>query len=180
MAKFNYFDYRERRTDKLSKDEQEDLVFDLINAFGLMNNSVDSALLLQDLLTESEIKNLAKRLRIAKLLLADQTHEQIVSEIHCSYATVGKVASWFNMGGQGLRRVIQRLPKRRKTYQPHRIPGVGYGLPQILLHYTSGALEKNEKKKLEKFLQDVGSKALIDRDIREEETLRRAAKKLKK
>ena len=68
MGKFNYFLYKEKRFEKFSVDEQQDLVFDLINAFALANNPLGSALLLQDLLTEDEVRDLAKRLRIAKLL----------------------------------------------------------------------------------------------------------------
>jgi len=44
MGKFNYFTYKEKGLDKFSTDYQQDLVFDLINAFALANNPLDSAL----------------------------------------------------------------------------------------------------------------------------------------
>ena len=52
MSKFNYFNYQQRRIEKLSPAEQADLVFDLINAFALMSTPADTALLIQDLLTD--------------------------------------------------------------------------------------------------------------------------------
>lgn len=168
MGKFNYFYYKEKRFEKLTPAEQEDLVFDLINAFALMRNPVDAALLMQDLLTEKEVYNLAKRLRIAKLILEGWKQEDIVKELHCSYGTVAKVKIWLTNAGQGLTKVIRKLPERKKVYRPRRMPGVGYGLPQILLHYASAYMTKKEKERLEKFLGEMRSKAATDRDFREE------------
>lgn len=172
MAKFNYFPYRERsKLEKLSPAEQADLLFDLINAFVLMRTPVDSTLLLQDLFTETEIRNLAKRLRIAKLLISGRGQEEIVHELHCSYATVAKVNIWLANAGQGLRKIIQVLPKRRKVWRPRKIPGIGYGLPQILLHYASLGLKGKEKKMLEDTLEQLREKSAVDRDFKEEVNL---------
>ena len=80
MAKFPYINPQEKpkRLEKLSKDQQEDLVFDLINAFALTKDPLSSSLLIQDLLTASEIKNLSKRLRIAKLLLKNKLTSRLL------------------------------------------------------------------------------------------------------
>lgn len=168
MGKFNYFTYKEKRLEKFSHNEQTDLVFDLINAFALANTSLDSALLLQDLLTENEIRDLAKRLRIAKLIIAGRKHEDIVKELHCSFATITKVRMWLDNAGDGLKKVIERLPRRRKTYIPKKMPGVGYGLPDILAHHVSAALKEKEEKSLDKFMQNMKTKTSSDKDFKEE------------
>ncbi len=168
MSKYNYFTYKEKGLGKFSKAYQEELVFDLINAFALANNPLDSALLLQDLLTEDEIKDLSKRLRIARLLLGGKTHEEIVQQLHCSYATITKVRIWLNGAGDGLKKVISRLPERRKVSMPKRMPGVGYGLPDILAYYAASTLKTNEQKKLEKFIENMKAKSSNDRDLKEE------------
>lgn len=168
MGKFNYFNYKEKRLDKFSKDEQEDLVFDLINAFSLVNNPYDSALLLQDLLTEGEVRNLAKRLRVAKLILEGKKQEEIVKELHCSFATIAKVSIWLGNAGEGFKKVIKKLPQRREVNIPKRIPGVGYGLPSILDYYISAALKKNERKRITKFIQSMKDKKVSDEDLRDE------------
>lgn len=167
MSKFNYFTYKEKRLDKFLKDEQKDLVFDLINAFSLANNPLDCALLLQDLLTEDEVRDLSKRLRIARLILNGKTHEEIVKGLHCSFATVTKVRIWLENGGEGLKKVISKLPKRRKVNIPKRMPGVGYGLPSIIDYYLSTALKANEQKRLENFLQNMKAKTSSDKDFKE-------------
>lgn len=168
MGKFNYFSYKQKRLDKFSLKEQEDLVFDLINAFALANNPLDCALLLNDLLTEDEIKDLAKRLRIAKLILAGDTHEEIVQEVHCSFATVTKVRIWLNNAGEGLKKIIKKLPERSKTPVIKKTPGVGYGLPDIIAYYISTALKTKEDKSLKKFMTKMQEKTSVDRDLKKE------------
>lgn len=168
MGRFNYIIYKEKRLDKFSRTEQEDLIFDLINAFALVNNPLDSALLLQDLLTEDEIKDLAKRLRIAKLLLTGETHENIVGQLHCSFATVTKVRIWLDSSGVGFKKVLKKLPQRKRAYISKKTPGVGYGLPEIISYYAASTLKNNEDKRLNRFLENIKQKASQDQDLKEE------------
>lgn len=167
MAKFNYFSYKEKRIEKFSARELEDLVFDLIHAFAIVKDPTAAALLVQDLLTEKEVYNLAKRLRIAKLLLSDTKQEDITKELHCSFGTVVKVRQWLTQAGQGLTHVIRRLPKRRTAYRPKRIPGVGYGLPQILYTAASAGLAYKEKAQLASLISGMHAKSSGDEDLRE-------------
>lgn len=168
MGKFNYFLYKDKRLEKLSPQQQEDIVFDLVNAFALTRTPFDTALLVYDLLTEKEVRNLAKRLRIAKLLLSGRTIEEIVREVHCSATTASKVNIWLANSGEGLRNVIQKLPKRKTVYKPKRTPGIGYGLPQIIAYYASSYLEKKERARLQEFLASMRAKTATDKDLREE------------
>lgn len=167
MGKFNYFNYRQKRFEKLTPSEQEDLIFDLVSSFSVLRSPVDAALFLRDLLTEDEVRIIAKRLRIAKLLLAGGKNEEIVREMHCSFATVTKVRMWIDNAGEGLRSVIHRLPKRTGTYQPKKTPGIGYTLPQILLALTSNYFAGKEKKQLQSFLEEMRVKTSGDRDFKE-------------
>ncbi|MBI5620229.1 hypothetical protein HY949_00445 [Candidatus Gottesmanbacteria bacterium] len=167
MGKFNYFSYKEKRLEKFSGNELEDLVFDLINAFALVNNPTSAALLVQDLLTEKEVYNLAKRLRIAKLLLAGTKQEDIIKDLHCSFGTVVKVRQWINGAGKGFAHVMSRLPKQREAYRPHKIPGVGYGLPQILYTAASAGLAYKEKAQLTSLISGMHDKSAGDEALRE-------------
>ena len=167
MGKFNYFETNRKRLEKISPKSQEDLIFDLINAFSLLRTPVNTTLFLRDLLTEDEVKILAKRLRIAKLLMAGQKNEEIVRELHCSFATVTKVRMWLGNAGQGLRSVISKLPSRREIYRAKRNPGIGYGLPDILLALGSEYLVSREKKQLSKFAESMRVKADDYKSLRE-------------
>lgn len=141
-------------------------MFDLINAFSLVRSPTESALLLRDLLTAAEIKNLAKRLRIAKLLVAGKRQWEIQEELRCSFGTITKVSLWLNSGGEGLRRIISRLPKRRKKVT--RVSGrPGYRWPQLLMAVAQDTLTERETHQLKRFLEKISDKEISDRSLRE-------------
>lgn len=102
------------REEKLPKREIEDLTFDLVLAFSKLKSPVEAALFTQDLLTEYEVRTLAKRLRIAKLLLSGKTYREVIDILHTGQNTVGKVAVWLRGAGEGFRKIISRLPEREK------------------------------------------------------------------
>lgn len=141
-------------------------MFDLINAFSLVKGPAESALILRDLLTESEVRNLSKRLRIAKLLVKGKKQWEIQEQLKCSFATITKVSLWLNSGGEGLRRIIARLPKRMPPVT-HVGGRPGYRLPQLLLAAAQHALSERERKQLEKFLDKMNEKAVFDRSFQE-------------
>ncbi len=155
-----------KRLEKLSREEQVDLIFDLINAISLVKNPDETAALLEDLLTSTEIKNLAKRLRIAKLLLAGKTHEEIIDLLHCSYATTAKVNMWLKQRGEGFKKIIAKLPKQYKMPKLPPRP-LTYNLPDTLISLAGMALASNQRQRLEKFADVMDDKAVMDRSFRE-------------
>ena len=156
-----------KRIEKLSKEEQLDIFFDLINAFRIVKSPTDTTLFIQDLLTASEIKNLAKRLRIAKLLLRDEYQRDIAHKLHCSIATVTKVNYWLNQGGEGFKKVIKKLPNKYSI--PENLPHgpIEFHLPQTLLALTQYSIAKNQTKKIEKFSENIEKKRNLDKNLRE-------------
>lgn len=158
---------KEKRPDRLPEWKEQDMAFDLINAFVLAKDSQTVALLLRDLLTTKEVRNLTKRLRIAKLFLSGRKYDEIVDEVNCSLGTVAKVKIWLDQGGQGLQRVIMQLPKRRsKPGRPGGLPG--YNLPQILLATAHEITYQKEQERLNKFLDEMAEKGILDKNIREQ------------
>lgn len=156
-----------KRIEKLSKEEQLDLIFDLLNAFRIVKTPLETAFLLQDLLTAKEIRNLSKRLRIAKLLVSGKTQREIADDIHCSFATIDKVRTWLEQGGEGLRIVIGRLPKRYQM--PKRMPPgpLEYNLPQLLLTLAQYTAAKGQERQLKNFSAEIERKKRLDRQLRE-------------
>ena len=159
-----------KRIEKLSKNELFDITFDLINAFRLVKSPIETAQLLQDLLTVKEIKNLSKRLRIAKLLISGKTQKQIVIELHCSYATVTKVSIWLNQGGEGLRQIISKLPG--KYQKPKNLPRrpLEFQLPQLLLTVAQESLYQNQQRKIQdvrKLYENLNNKRVIDKALKD-------------
>lgn len=157
-----------KRLGKLSREEQLELMFDLINSFSIVKKPVETAFFLQDLLTANEIKNLAKRLRIAKLLLTGLTQRDIADEVDVSTTTVNKVGLWLDRGGDGFKNIIQKLPS--KIAKPDRLPPgpIEYHLPQALIALAKYSVSSSQDKRLEKFMDEVKDKEGLDRGIRKE------------
>lgn len=166
MSRKTYYPSK-KRIEKLPPKELLNVTFDLINAFRLVRTPFETALLMQDLLTAGEIKHLAKRLRIAKLLLNGLTQREIAREVRCSTATVIKVNAWLNRGGDGLRMVIAKLPKRYEM--PEKLPGIAleFQLPQVLLALARYTASKKQTAQLENFWEEVGNKKILDKQLKE-------------
>lgn len=160
------YESRVKRIEKLSKEQQLDLTFDLINAISLVHGPQETALLLQDLLTSAEVKNLGKRLRIAKLLIKGKTHLEIVEEVHCSFASVSRVSMWLNQRGEGFKRIIAKLPKQYTMPKLQNRP-LTYHLPETLIGLAGMALASNQKQRLTKFADSMDDKAVMDRSFQE-------------
>ena len=158
---------QEKRPEKLSKDDVLDLTFDLINVFGQIKSSGDAADLIKDLLTADEIKDLAKRLRIAKLLLAKKSQREIALDLHCSLATVTKVSLWLQQSEGNLERVIGKLPKKYNMPKNLAKIPIEFQTPQALLATAKYLLVRNQDKKMEKFMDKVESKKFTDKILKE-------------
>jgi Trp operon repressor len=169
MAKTTYYQ-KNILIDKTSKKEQLDMFFDLINAFSQAKTPMENALLLQDLLTAGEIKDLSKRLRIAKLILKGSTQREVSQEIHCSVTTVTKVSLWLESGGEGIKNVIKKIP-HKYSYPDKLPPGpIEYHLPSLMVGVTEHLLAENQDKKINelgKIMDNLNSKSLIDKSLRD-------------
>ena len=68
----------------------------------------------EDISTVSEIKALAQRMEVAKMLDQDQTYTEIVKTTGASTATISRVKRCLNYGADGYRLVLDRM----KAEQP--------------------------------------------------------------
>lgn len=144
-----------------------DLIFDLINSFKSIKSAKESAYFLQDILTANEIKNLAIRLRIAKLLLASEKQRDISQELKVSIATVTKISTWLNQKGEGFKQIISRLPfKYEEPTKPIRGP-LEFHLPEVLATSIQYGIAKYQDKKIENFIKVVKEKAILEKKLRE-------------
>ena len=63
----------------------------------------------RDLLSETEALMLARRIRIAKLLLRGTSYEDIIEALHTSEGTIALVHRWLQSGFGGYTNVLPRL-----------------------------------------------------------------------
>lgn len=167
MGKRIYYQ-RNKRLEKLSKEKVLDLTFDLINVFSLAKTPSESADLLKDVLTADEIKDIAKRIRIAKMLITGESQREIANSLHCSLGTITKVSIWLQASGNGLKNIIGKLPKRHKMPDNLAKMSIEFQAPQALFATAKYFLAKKQTEKIEKFMEKVESKKLTDKMLRED------------
>lgn len=164
---------RVKRLEKLSKSDQKSLVFDLLQALVQTKSLSDAALFLQELLTKSETKMLGKRLRIAKLLIAGNTYEEIQAELHTSHTTVAKIAAWLADRGDGFRRILERLPKLTEVKSWHEYSEWDkmkrkyslYFWPELLLEEIMKQANNSQKEKLRDVLIKLDEKSDLHKRV---------------
>lgn len=164
---------RDQRIDKLSREEHEGLVLDLVNAIVGAKSVIDAALFLQDLLTKSEMKVLSKRLRIAKLLIQGMDYREIENSLHVSHSTIAKIAAWLSERGEGFRRIINSLPKQFNETSWKEISEWDnfkrryslYFWPEILLEEIIKGANNRQKDRIKGVLERLEEKSELHRKI---------------
>lgn len=68
----------------------------------------------EDLCTVQELKALAQRIQVAKLLSENQVYSDIVAETGASTATISRVNRCLMYGAEGYRRVLERMKQVEK------------------------------------------------------------------
>jgi len=79
----------------------------------LLKNTEECYQFFEDICTISELKALAQRLEVARMLDAGHTYDEIVERTGASTATISRVKRCLNYGADGYKIVLERL--RQKT-----------------------------------------------------------------
>ncbi|MPM34919.1 hypothetical protein SDC9_81509 [bioreactor metagenome] len=74
-----------------------------------MNNEEECYQLFEDICTISELKALAQRLEVARMLKFGHTYDDIVSRTGASTATISRVKRCLHYGADGYKIVLERL-----------------------------------------------------------------------
>lgn len=92
------------------KDHLTDKLFDAIL---LLNNVEECYRFFEDICTIAEIKALAQRLEVAKLLREKKTYNEISEATGASTATISRVNRCLNYGADGYNMILDRLDKQK-------------------------------------------------------------------
>ncbi|RJQ26806.1 hypothetical protein C4577_02750 [Candidatus Parcubacteria bacterium] len=141
----------------------EDAVAELIYSLVFCKNFEDSVLFIQDLLTKSEIKILSRRLRIAKLLLDENTYEYIQNNMHVGHGTIAKISAWLNQKGEGFRKIIKQLPKEsaekpwfeKSDWDQIKRKYPGYFWPELLIEEIIKGSSSRQKGKITNLIKQL-------------------------
>lgn len=91
---------------------QDKQIDDLFEAMQHLKTKEDYYRFFEDISTVSEIKALAQRMEVAKMLDQDQTYTEIVKITGASTATISRVKRCLNYGADGYRLVLDRMKEK--------------------------------------------------------------------
>jgi TrpR-related protein YerC/YecD len=88
---------------------KDDITDQLFNAILLLKNMDECYNFFEDIGTISEIKALAQRLEVARMLRDKKTYSDISEKTGASTATISRVNRCLNYGADGYRLVLDRM-----------------------------------------------------------------------
>lgn len=150
---------------KLSKEEIAKFFYKLCLAIAEIKNPQEAANFLRDLLSFQEAEMIAKRLKIAEMLMEEKTYEDIRKNVKASYGTIARVQEWMKVSGDGFRMVISKTrgkdikmgkecPIVEISTLKKRYPM--YYWPEILLENIIETANYKQKAKLKKVIDQLG------------------------
>jgi len=159
MAKF---------TTKLSRKERDELLFDFFRSFGTVRGVEEAAKVFEDLVSRQELEMLAKRLKIAKLLIEDKTYEEIKEQMKVSPPTIARVSSWLQHSGEGFRLMYQRSKSQDKTsmVSPTARKYPLYYWPQLLIKEVIKSADERQREKLYEVIGNLDHKTKMYKDLK--------------
>ena len=101
----------DRRIDMNPKLKNDEAITELFKAIATLENEEECAYFFEDLCSVAELKAMAQRLQVAKLLKLDLPYNKIVDMTGASTATISRVKRSFDYGEDGYMIAIKRLNK---------------------------------------------------------------------
>ena len=93
------------------KNSQTDL---LMKAILTLKSEEDAYRFFEDICTISELKALAQRLEVARMLNTGHTYDDIVARTGASTATISRVKRCLHYGADGYKVVLERLQQKKE------------------------------------------------------------------
>jgi TrpR-related protein YerC/YecD len=93
---------------------KDPLIDGLFEAILLLESTEECYNFFEDICTVSEIKAMAQRLEVAKMLKAGYTYTDIGRKTGASTATISRVNRCLNYGADGYKMILEKLEKRRR------------------------------------------------------------------
>lgn len=93
---------------------KDELTDQLCQAVLRLKNDEECYQFFEDICTISEIKALAQRLEVAKMLRGGHTYDDIVDRTGASTATISRVKRCLNYGADGYKLILERLEEESK------------------------------------------------------------------
>lgn len=139
-------------------------ISNLWNTITLIENRDEAVIFLKELLTETEIRMLAKRIQVAKMLLEGYKYEDIIPHVRVTSGTISSVNNQLQFGDGGYQKIIERLIKieqRKEKQMEKRLSGD----KPLFYHKPFGGLTDLAAQKLEEQVSKKGKIKSVESEI---------------
>lgn len=93
---------------------KDGLTDQLFRSILLLENEEECYQFFEDICTVSELKSLAQRMEVARMLKAGHTYDDIVEKTGASTATISRVKRCLNYGADGYKFMLERLENQKE------------------------------------------------------------------
>lgn len=137
-------------------------ISNLWNTITLIENRAEAIAFLKQVLTPTEVRMLAKRIQVAKMLLEGYKYQDIIPHVRVTSGTIASVNNQLQFGEGGYIKIIERLIKieerKEKQFEKRGNPKVFYpafgGLSDLAtLKVVEKVFTHSKKKSVEKTLK---------------------------
>jgi len=155
---------------KLSRKERDELLFEFFRSLGTIRGVEEAAQVFGDLVSRQELEMLAKRLKIATLLIEGETYEEIRKRMKASEPTIARVSAWLQHSGAGFRLLYQRSQRQRsakRSYESsiHKKYPLYYW-PQLLIQELLETASRKERERIYQVIDNLDHKRKIYKDLK--------------
>ena len=95
---------------------QEPMIDDLFQAMLLLDDQEDCYRFFEDLCTVGELKAMAQRWLVVKMLTDERTYAEIIKETGVSTATISRVKKCLHYGADGYRKIVDQYKKDKPAF----------------------------------------------------------------
>ncbi len=165
-----------KRYSKISNNEKEKLFKDFCEAISVLKTPEEVKDFIIDLLTREEVIMIAKRIKIAKLLIDGKSYQSIKNLTGAGQATIAKISYWLSEGGEGFRLIAERTKKEELPSEPswmeskneldrlkRRYPMMFW--PQLAIESIIKTMNKKQKEKVRQSIKKLDRKSSIYKQI---------------
>jgi len=161
---------------RISRETQQELLTDFCEALLSIKNADEAVKFLTDLLTKSEVIMLAKRIKIAKLLIEGKDYKTIEGVLKVSHGTIAKVAAWLAEAGEGFRLIAERTRKEKpkpptswdyamKDWRLFKRTHPIMFWPQLLIEEVIASANRKQREKIKRAVEKLDHKSKLYKQI---------------
>lgn len=165
-----------RKYSKIPTKEKEKLLMEFCEAISVLKNPREIMNFVTDLLTKQETIMLAKRIKIAELLIEGKNYRDVEGVLKVGQGTVARISQWLAEGGEGFRLIAERTKKEKPEPKTSWDLAMGdwrkfrrrYPLmfwPQLLIEDIIKVMNKRQKDKIRQAVEKLDRKSSLYKQI---------------